>query len=87
MGNLGDPVKVPLPHISGSDVAGTVVEAGEEVTKLKVGDRVVSHSNMSCRVCDKWRREENMTVMNVSYGVFKLVRFGVVSVNILIYLK
>ena len=52
MGNLGDPVKVPLPHISGSDVAGTVVEAGEEVTKLKVGDRVVSHSNMSCRVCD-----------------------------------
>jgi len=48
----GDPVKTPLPHISGSDVAGTVVEAGEEVTKLKVGDRVVSHSNMSCRVCD-----------------------------------
>jgi alcohol dehydrogenase len=48
----GDPVKVPLPHISGSDVAGTVVEAGNEVTKLKVGDRVVSHSNMSCRVCD-----------------------------------
>src|ERR671911_575068 len=48
----GDPVKVPLPHISGSDVAGTVVEAGEEVRKLKVGDRVVSHSNMSCRVCD-----------------------------------
>ncbi|MDW0176704.1 MAG: alcohol dehydrogenase catalytic domain-containing protein, partial [Nitrososphaeraceae archaeon] len=29
----GDPVKVPLPHISGSDVAGTVVEAGNEVTK------------------------------------------------------
>lgn len=48
----GDPVKVPLPHISGSDAAGTVVEAGDEVTKLKVGDRVVSHSNMSCRVCD-----------------------------------
>jgi len=47
----GDPVKVPLPHISGSDVAGTVVETGEEITKLKVGDRVVSHSNMSCRVC------------------------------------
>jgi alcohol dehydrogenase len=48
----GDPVKTPLPHISGSDVAGTVVEMGEEVTKFKVGDRVVSHSNLSCRVCE-----------------------------------
>ncbi len=48
----GDPVKTPLPHISGSDVAGTVVEIGEDVTKIKVGDRVVSHSNMSCRICD-----------------------------------
>ena len=48
----GEPVKTPLPHTSGSDVAGTVVEVGEDVTKFKVGDRVVSHSNMSCRVCE-----------------------------------
>jgi NADPH:quinone reductase-like Zn-dependent oxidoreductase len=48
----GEPVKTPLPHISGSDVGGTVVEVGSDVLKLKVGDRVVSHSNMSCRVCD-----------------------------------
>jgi NADPH:quinone reductase-like Zn-dependent oxidoreductase len=48
----GDPIKVPLPHISGSDSAGVVVETGSDVVKLKVGDRVVSHSNMSCRVCD-----------------------------------
>ncbi len=48
----GEPVKTPLPHISGSDVAGTIVEVGSDVLKLKVGDRVVSHSNMSCRVCD-----------------------------------
>ena len=46
----GDPLKVPIPHISGSDVAGTIVEAGEDVTKFKVGDRVVSHSNLSWRV-------------------------------------
>ena len=49
----GDPVKTPLPHISGSDVAGTVVEIGEDVSKFKVGDRVVSHSNMSCRICEQ----------------------------------
>ena len=48
----GEPVKTPLPHISGSDAAGTVVEVGSDVTKFKPGDRVVSHSNMSCRVCD-----------------------------------
>jgi NADPH:quinone reductase-like Zn-dependent oxidoreductase len=47
----GDPVQTPLPHISGSDVAGTVAEIGEEVTNFKLGDRVVSHSNMSCRTC------------------------------------
>ena len=48
----GEPVKVPLPHISGSDVAGSVVEVGDDVTKFKVGDRVVSHSNLSCRICE-----------------------------------
>lgn len=48
----GEPLKVPIPHISGSDVAGTIVEAGEDVAKFKVGDRVVSHSNISCRVCN-----------------------------------
>ena len=48
----GRPTQVPMPHISGSDAAGAVTEVGEDVKKVKVGDRVVSHSNMSCRVCD-----------------------------------
>ena len=47
----GEPIKVPLPHISGSDAAGTVLEVGESVAKVKPGDRVVSHSNLSCRIC------------------------------------
>jgi NADPH:quinone reductase-like Zn-dependent oxidoreductase len=50
-GMRGQPVAVPLPHISGSDAAGEVIAIGEDVTTVKVGDRVVSHSNMSCRVC------------------------------------
>ena len=29
------------PHISGMDIAGTVIEIGEEVNNVKVGDRVV----------------------------------------------
>jgi NADPH:quinone reductase-like Zn-dependent oxidoreductase len=48
----GEPTKVPMPHISGSDAAGVITEVGADVRKLKVGDRVVSHSNMSCRTCD-----------------------------------
>jgi len=50
-GMRGTPVPVPLPHISGSDAAGDVIAIGEDVKNIKVGDKVVSHSNMSCRVC------------------------------------
>jgi len=47
----GEPTKVPMPHISGSDAAGVVTEVGADVKKLRVGDRVVSHSNMGCHTC------------------------------------
>ncbi len=50
-GMRGSPIKVPLPHISGTDAAGEVVEAGPGVRHLRAGDRVVSHGNLSCRVC------------------------------------
>jgi alcohol dehydrogenase len=32
---------LPLPHISGGDIAGTVAELGEGVDNVKVGDRVM----------------------------------------------
>ena len=50
-GMRGVPVPVPLPHVSGSDAAGDVIAVGDDVKNIKVGDKVVSHSNMSCRVC------------------------------------
>jgi NADPH:quinone reductase-like Zn-dependent oxidoreductase len=41
-----------MPHISGSDAAGTIVETGENVSpNIKIGDRVVVHPNLTCRVC------------------------------------
>jgi NADPH:quinone reductase-like Zn-dependent oxidoreductase len=48
----GEPIKVPLPHISGTDIAGTVTDIGSAVTTIEVGDRVVSHANLSCRTCN-----------------------------------
>ncbi len=50
-GMRGKPLAIPLPHISGTDAAGEVVAIGSDVKNIKVGDRVVSHGNMSCRVC------------------------------------
>ena len=50
-GMRGKPLAVPLPHISGTDAAGQVTAVGNDVKNIQVGDRVVSHGNMSCRVC------------------------------------
>ena len=51
-GIWGEPIKIPMPHISGSDAAGRVVEVGENLTaNIKIGDRVVVYPNLTCRVC------------------------------------
>ncbi len=50
-GMRGKPLAIPLPHISGTDAAGEVIATGEDVRHVRVGDRVVSHGNMSCRTC------------------------------------
>jgi NADPH:quinone reductase-like Zn-dependent oxidoreductase len=51
-GMRGKPIQIPMPHISGTDAAGDVIAVGEDVTTIKVGDRIVSHGNISCRVCN-----------------------------------
>ncbi len=51
-GMRGKPIQIPMPHISGTDAAGEVIAVGEDVKKIRKGDRVVSHGNISCRVCN-----------------------------------
>ena len=50
-GMRGKPLAIPLPHISGTDAAGEVTAIGSDVKNIKVGERVVSNGNLSCRVC------------------------------------
>lgn len=50
-GMRGKPLSIPLPHISGTDAAGEVIAIGKDVKNIQIGDRIVSHGNMSCRVC------------------------------------
>jgi NADPH:quinone reductase-like Zn-dependent oxidoreductase len=44
-------MRFDLPHISGSDAAGTVVSVGPGVKTVKEGDRVMVHPPLSCRIC------------------------------------
>jgi alcohol dehydrogenase len=44
-------MKIPLPHISGSDAAGVVVDRGSEVHDVAIGDEVVVHCGIACRHC------------------------------------
>ncbi len=50
-GMRGKPIEIPMPHISGTDAAGEVAAVGEDVKNIKIGDRIVSHGNLSCRIC------------------------------------
>jgi len=45
-------MKFDLPHISGSDAAGVVTQVGGEVTSVKVGQQVVVHPSIACRICE-----------------------------------
>lgn len=44
--------RVPMPHISGSDVAGEIAEVGKLVTKHSAGERVLIAPGISCGVCE-----------------------------------
>lgn len=48
-----------LPHVGGSDFAGTVQEVGEDVEGWSPGDRVVANPGLWCGECEWCRRGEH----------------------------
>lgn len=51
-GKIG-PVAAPFPLVLGHELAATVIEAGPEVTSLKVGQRVAVDPLIPCGMCDQ----------------------------------
>ena len=50
-GWMGHDSDVQLPHVPGHELAGTVVEAGSDVRRWAVGDRVTVPFSMGCGSC------------------------------------
>ncbi len=48
-------IKIPFPHIGGSDLSGVVEEAGSVVTNLKPGDKVLASPGFGCGTCQVCR--------------------------------
>lgn len=56
-GRIGDFVVEP-PFVLGHEAAGTIIEIGDNVTDLTVGDRVALEPNISCGECEFCRSGE-----------------------------
>ena len=64
------PQAVPLPHISGTEVAGDIAALGAGVTDWEIGARVVIDPIIACRHCENCiRGETNMCRNSRVFGV------------------
>ncbi|UYP44043.1 Acryloyl-coenzyme A reductase [Candidatus Lokiarchaeum ossiferum] len=45
-------LRLPMPHILGSDGSGIIKEVGDDVTRFQAGDRVLVNPGVGCGLCD-----------------------------------
>jgi len=57
----------PLPVAIGHELSGEVLQIGEDVSKVKKGDKVVVEPVIICGECDFCRRSEYNLCMNISF--------------------
>ena len=65
-------VEIPLPHISGSDIAGVVERVPAEEKELAAGDEVIVNPGMGCGRCDRClsgRDDQCRDYTIIGYGV------------------
>jgi NADPH:quinone reductase-like Zn-dependent oxidoreductase len=81
-------IKIPLPHVLGSDISGVVAEIGEGLSDPKPGDEVLLQPAVSCRRCarcvegrDNECREYKLLGYQIDGGYQELI--AVPSVNVL----
>lgn len=67
-------VKIPMPHVSGSEIVGRVVKKGAGVAGVKVGQRVLVAPGISCRRCPACRADQDSRCP--SFGIIGLQRNG-----------
>jgi L-iditol 2-dehydrogenase len=66
-GNVPRGWSITYPFRMGHEVAGTVVDVGENVTNVKPGDRVVPHGRLTCGSCYYCRRGLFSACQNQGY--------------------
>ncbi len=59
-------LKLPLPHVPGSDAAGVIAAVGDEVTDLQVGQRVTVNPTVSCGKCEFCLRGDDQMCVRVA---------------------
>ena len=60
--------RVRLPAIIGHEISGTVVEVGEEVTRVKVGDKIALGADVPCGEC-YWCQNGMGTNCSINYAI------------------
>lgn len=68
-------LKIPLPHIPGSDASGVILEVGSEVKDWFVGDEVVIQPGTFCGSCQQC--QSGHEDMCASYGILGETEGGV----------
>ncbi len=64
-------VKIPLPHISGSDISGVVEWVPKEEAQFKKGDEVIVNPGVGCGRCDRC-----LSGRDDQCGEYKIIGYG-----------